>query len=238
MNAFLGRVILVISLSSHWSEVKVTQSSLTLCNPMDYTVPGIFQTRKLERVAFPFSRGSSQPRNQAQVITLNINISSHPLLACRISAEKLADNLMRIPLYVIYLFPWFLLMFFSLYLIFVNLINTHLSMLLLVFILYGTLYAAWTWLTVSFSMLGNFSTISSVQSLSHVWLFVTPWTLAHQASLFIANSWSLLKLIDVTQPSHPLSPPSPPAFNLSQHQGFFQWVSSSHQVAKVLEFQL
>ena len=40
------------------------------------------------------------------------------------------------------------------------------------------------------------------------------------------------------QPSHPLSSPSPPAFSLSQHQGLFQWVSSSHQVAKVLELQL
>ena len=43
---------------------------------------------------------------------------------------------------------------------------------------------------------------------------------------------------DVIQPSHPLSSPSPPSFNLSQHQGLFQWISSSHQVAKVLEFQL
>ena len=44
---------------------------------------------------------------------------------------------------------------------------------------------------------------------------------------------------DAIQPSHPLSSPSPPAFNLSQHQGLFQWVSSSHQVAKVImEFQL
>ena len=43
---------------------------------------------------------------------------------------------------------------------------------------------------------------------------------------------------DAIQPSHPLSSPSPPTFNLSQHQGLFQWVSSSHQVAKVLEFQL
>ena len=42
---------------------------------------------------------------------------------------------------------------------------------------------------------------------------------------------------DAIQPSHPLSSPSPPAFNLSQHQGLFQWVSSSHQVAKVLELQ-
>ena len=43
---------------------------------------------------------------------------------------------------------------------------------------------------------------------------------------------------DNIQPSHLLSAPSPPAFNLSQHQGIFKWVSSSHQVAKVLEFQL
>ena len=42
---------------------------------------------------------------------------------------------------------------------------------------------------------------------------------------------------DAFQPSHPLSSPSPPALNLSQHQGLFKWVSSSHQVAKVLEFQ-
>ena len=40
------------------------------------------------------------------------------------------------------------------------------------------------------------------------------------------------------QQSHPLSSPLPPTFNLSQHQGLFKWVSSSHQVAKVLEFQL
>ena len=43
---------------------------------------------------------------------------------------------------------------------------------------------------------------------------------------------------DVIQPSCPLSSPSPPTFNLPQHQGPFQWVSSSHQVAKVFEFQL
>ena len=43
---------------------------------------------------------------------------------------------------------------------------------------------------------------------------------------------------DAIQPSHPLSFPSPPALNLSQHQGLFQWVNSLHKVAKVLEFQL
>ena len=43
---------------------------------------------------------------------------------------------------------------------------------------------------------------------------------------------------DATQLSHPLPSPSPPTFNLSQHQDLFKWVSSSHQVTKVLEFQL
>ena len=43
---------------------------------------------------------------------------------------------------------------------------------------------------------------------------------------------------DAIQPSHPLSSPSPPAFNLSQHQGLFQWVSPLHPVTKVLELQL
>ena len=43
---------------------------------------------------------------------------------------------------------------------------------------------------------------------------------------------------NAVQPAHPLSSPSPPAFNLSQNQSFFKWVSSSHQVTKVLEFQL
>ena len=45
------------------------------------------------------------------------------------------------------------------------------------------------------------------------------------------------RVSDAIQPSHPLSSPSPPALNLSQHQGLFKWVSSSYRVAKVLEFQ-
>ena len=46
------------------------------------------------------------------------------------------------------------------------------------------------------------------------------------------------RVSDAIQPSHPLSSPSPPAPNPSQHQSLFQWVNSSHEVAKVLEFQL
>ena len=48
-------------------KVKVAQSCPTLCDPMDYTVPGILQARILEWVAFPFSRGSSQPSNRTGV---------------------------------------------------------------------------------------------------------------------------------------------------------------------------
>ena len=82
----------------------------------------------------------------------------------------------------------------------------------------------------------------TIQSLSRVRLFGTPWNAAHQASLSITNSWSLLKLMSIESmmPSNLLilSSPSPPTFNLFQHQGLFKWVSSLHQVAKVLEFQL
>ena len=75
-------------------------------------------------------------------------------------------------------------------------------------------------------------------------LFAISWTAARQDSLSITNFQSLLKLMSIelvmpsNQPSHPLSSPSPPPFNLSQHQGIFQWVSSLHGVAKVLELQL
>ena len=86
--------------------------------------------------------------------------------------------------------------------------------------------------------LGNH--ISSVQSLSRVRLFVTPWIAACQASLSITNSRSSLKLMSIesVMPSHPLSSPSPPAPNPSQHQSLFQWVNSPNEMAKVLEFQL
>ena len=83
---------------------------------------------------------------------------------------------------------------------------------------------------------------SSVQSLSCVWLCnpmncSTPGLPVHHQLLELAQT-HVYYIGNAIQPSHPLLSPSPPAFNLSQHQGLFQWVSSSHQVAKVLEFQL
>ena len=83
-----------------------------------------------------------------------------------------------------------------------------------------------------------------VQLLSHVQLFVNPWNVACPAGFPVLHHLPEFAqthvhwVSDAIQPFCPLSPPSPLALNLSQHQGLFQWVSSSHQVAKVLELQL
>ena len=87
------------------------------------------------------------------------------------------------------------------------------------------------------------SFFTSVQSFSHVWLFATPWTAACQASLSITNSWNLLKLtsIELVMPSNHLILCCPLLLLPSifpSIRGFFQGISSSHEVAKVLEFQL
>ena len=82
-----------------------------------------------------------------------------------------------------------------------------------------------------------------VQLLSCVWLFVTPWTGAHQASLSFTVSRNLFKFmftkLVMTSSRLILCHPSfPPVLNLFQDQGLFQWVGSSPQVAKGLEPQL
>ena len=83
---------------------------------------------------------------------------------------------------------------------------------------------------------------SSVQLLSRVRLFATPWITACQASLSLLNQLPECtqthahQVSDAIQPSHPLSSPSPPAPNPSQHQALFQRVNSSHQVAKYWSF--
>ena len=58
----------------------------------------------------------------------------------------------------------------------------------------------------------------------------------HQLPVFTQTH--VHRVSDAIQPSHPLSSPSPPVPNSSQHQSLFQWVNSSHEMAKVLEFQL
>ena len=81
----------------------------------------------------------------------------------------------------------------------------------------------------------SWAPFSSVQSLSRVRPFATPWIAAHQASLSITNSREFTqthvhRVSDAIQPYHPLSSPSPPAPNPSQHQSLFQWVNSWHEV--------
>ena len=81
-----------------------------------------------------------------------------------------------------------------------------------------------------------------VQSLSHLWLFATH-GLQHARLPVLQCVPEFVQthvhwVSDAIQPSHPLSSPSLPSFNLSQHQGLFRWVGSSHQVAKILELQL
>ena len=88
----------------------------------------------------------------------------------------------------------------------------------------------------------HISQFSLVRSLSCVWLFATPWA-AHAGfpihhQLLELTQTQVHQIGDAIQPSHPLSSPFPPVFNLYQHQGLFQLVSSSHQVAKVLELQV
>ena len=84
-------------------------------------------------------------------------------------------------------------------------------------------------------------TISSVQSLNHVWLFATPWTVAHQAFPSLtpraySNSCPSSRWCHPTI-SCPVIPFSSWLLYFPE-SGFFQWVSSSHQVVKVLEFQI
>ena len=102
-------------------------------------------------------------------------------------------------------------------------------------------YYEYIWNTFCSSYEKNSLEVNSVQSLSCVQLFATPWIAARQASLSITNSWSLLKFTSIESvmpsshfiPCRPLLllPPIPPSISL------FQWVNSSHKVAKVLEFQ-
>ena len=91
-----------------------------------------------------------------------------------------------------------------------------------------------------------FLTSSSLQFSSVAQLCPTLWDPMNRSTLGLSVHHQLPKSTkthvhcvgDAIQPSHPLSSPSPPAFNLSQHQSLFQWVSSLHQMTKVLELQL
>ena len=95
------------------------------------------------------------------------------------------------------------------------------------------------WVTIKCLSLPAVWHVSSVQSLSRVQLFVTPWTAARQGlpvhhQLLEFTQTHVHWVGDAIQASYRLSSPSPPALNLSQHEGLFKWMSFSHQVAKIL----
>ena len=98
-------------------------------------------------------------------------------------------------------------------------------------------------LTFSLAMSEEFSSVQFISvaqsclTLCNLMNHGTPGLPVHY-QLLESTQTHVHRVNDAIQPSHPLSSPSAAALNLYQHQGLFQWASSSHQVAKVLEFQL
>ena len=142
-----------------------------------------------------------------------LNISCYSLLACRVSAERSAVKYMGFPLYVTCCFSLAAFNILSLCLVFVSVMSMCLGMFLLGFILYETLCASWTWLTISFSGLGKFSTIISPKTFLNPFFFsfssVTPkiWMLVHlilsQKSLNYPQFFSFLLLYSALQKLFP-----------------------------------
>ena len=96
------------------------------------------------------------------------------------------------------------------------------------------------WVAISFSNASKWKVKGKL--FNCVWLLATPWT-HHSRPPCPSPLPEFIQIHiywvgDAIQPSHPRSSPSPPAPTPSQHQSLFQWVNSSHEVARVLEFQL
>jgi len=100
-----------------------------------------------------------------------LNISCHSFLACRVYAERSVVKSMGLPLYVTCCFSLGAFNILSLCLVFVSVISMCLCVFLPGFILNGPLCACWTWLTISVSMLGKFSTILSSKIFSYPFFF-------------------------------------------------------------------
>ena len=104
----------------------------------------------------------------------------------------------------------------------------------------GSCYHSWAWDTISTPQRQSIFFCSVAQSYPTLWdpIDCSMPSFPVHCQLLDFTQTHVHWVDDAIQQSHPLSSPSLPAFNLSQHQGLFKWVSSSHQVAKVLEFQL
>ena len=216
-------------------KVKVSESCPTLCDPVDYTVHGILQARILEWVAVPFSRAPSQPRDRTQVsciaggfftswATREAQIGKGVPHSCILSPclfNSYAEYIMRNA----------------------GLEEAQAGIKIAGRNINNLRYADDTTLKAenkeelkSLLKVQFSEVVQSCPTLCDPINRSTPGLpVHHQLPEFTQTHVHWVG--DAIQPSHPLSSPSP-TFNLSQHQGLFQWVSSSHQVAKVLEFQL
>ena len=97
---------------------------------------------------------------------------------------------------------------------------------------------SWKWVWVNWQSLFQFNSVAQLcPTLCDPMNCSTPGLPVHY-QLLESTQTRVHWVTDAIQPSHPLSSPSPLALNLSQHQGLFKWISSSHEVAKVLEIQL
>ena len=223
----------------------------TLCDPLDCSPPGssihgIFQARILEWVAISFSRGSSWPRDQTWVSCVScINWQILlPLLLLLLSCFSCVR---------LYATPWTVACQAPLSIgsrvpcpPSGDLPNPRIEPAsLMSSALAGRFFTtSATWEAIKGQKVG--SSLSSVQfsSVSQSCLTLcNPMTRStpglpvhHQLPEFTQTHIHWVS--DAIQPSHPLLSPSPLAPNPSQHQSLFQWVNSSHEVAKVLEFQL
>ena len=168
-------------------------------------------------------------------ITLNLYIALGHILIFTIFILPIHEHGIFLHLFVSSLISFISVVYFSIYRSFVSLGRFIPK--------YFILFIAMVKGIVSLISLSVFSLFSSVQSLSCVRLFVTPWTAARQASLSITNSWSPPKpmSIESVMPFNHLIFYNPLLLlpsNFPSIGVFFQWVISSHQMAKVLEFQL
>ena len=186
-------------------------------SPLGSSVHGVFRARMLQQVSMPSSPGSSRPRDY--IAGGFFTAESPEKLGTHLSCSQLQriewgfSKVSSCP------HPW-------------NLGTWPCS---------GKVFADAIKLKI-LRLEGHPQSNSSAQSLSRVRLRdlvddSTPGLPIHHQLPELAQT-HVYRVGDAIQPSHPLLSPSAPAFNLSQHQGLFQWVSSLHQVAKVSGLQL
>ena len=183
--------------------MKVIPSCLTVCDPMDSTDHGILQARILEWVAFPFSRGSSRPRDGTQVSHIAGGFFTN--WAIRESPKWIHFFTIDEPTLTQ---------------------RSHTKSIVYITVHYVMLHILWVWTRAYVSIIIS-SVAQSCSTLCDLMDCSTSGFPVHHQLPELAQThvhW----VGDAILPSHPLLSPSPPAFNLSQHQGVFQWVSSSH----------